>query len=88
MKIERCELPVGFRRQDYINLAEWDGAPRNHLLDPLLDSLEQKIGRAPAADRRALRDYEGIWRWFGAPRLNGFALDEGAGDHEGDRGLP
>src|SRR3954449_12765891 len=32
VKIEACELPLGFRRQDYINMAEWDGAPRSHVL--------------------------------------------------------
>ena len=74
VKIEACELPVGFRRQDYINLAEWDGAPRSHQLDPLLDALEQKVGRAPAPDAKALREYA---RPPSPPQ-----------GHEGDRGLP
>jgi hypothetical protein len=81
-------VPVGFRRQDCVNLAEWDGAPRSHLLDPFLDALEQKVGRAPAPDFKALRDYEATWRRFGAPPLSAFVLDQLSQDHEGDRGLP
>src|SRR5262249_37686020 len=75
VKIESCELPVGFRRQDYINLANWDGAPWDHRLNPLLDALEQKTGRQPAPDYKALRDYEATWRRFGALPLSAFAFD-------------
>ena len=88
LKIEPCELPVGFRRQDYINLVEWDGAPRSHQLDPLLDALEQKVGRAPHLNFMAMRDYEAAWRRFGAPTLSKFGLDQRSQEHEGDRGLP
>ena len=48
VKIEACELPVGFRRLDYLDLSDWDGAPRNHMLDRLLDELEQKTERGAA----------------------------------------
>src|ERR1700719_3084289 len=88
VKIETCALSVGFRRQDYIDLSEWDGAPRSHQLDPLIDALEQKVGRAPAPDFKALRDYEATWRRFGALPLGAFAFDKPPEVHEGDRGLP
>jgi formylglycine-generating enzyme required for sulfatase activity len=88
VKIEPCTLRVGFRRQDYIDLSEWDGAPRSHRLDPLFDALEQKIGRPPADDYKALREYEATWRRFGALPLKAFAFDQPPEAHEGDRGLP
>jgi hypothetical protein len=37
IKIEPCELPMGFRRQDHSDLSSWDGSPRSHLLDPLME---------------------------------------------------
>jgi formylglycine-generating enzyme required for sulfatase activity len=88
VKIESCALSVGFRRPDYINLSEWDGAPRSHQLDPLFDALEQKVGRPPAPDFKALRDYETTWRRFGALPLKAFAFDQAPDTHEDDRGLP
>jgi formylglycine-generating enzyme required for sulfatase activity len=88
VKIESCALSVGFRRQDYIDLSEWDGAPRSHQLDPLIDALEQKVGRAPAPDFKALRDLETTWRRYGALALRDFAFDKSPASEEGDRGLP
>jgi hypothetical protein len=88
VKIEPCALPIGFRRLDYIDLSEWDGAPRSPNLDPLIEALEQNIGRPPAADFNTLQDYEATWRRFGAPPLRDFAFDEPPTVDEGDRGLP
>jgi formylglycine-generating enzyme required for sulfatase activity len=88
VKIEACTLPVGFRRQDYIDLSEWDGAPRSHHLDPLIDALEQKIGRPSVPDFRALREYETTWRRFGALPLSAFAFDRPIEIIERDRGMP
>jgi formylglycine-generating enzyme required for sulfatase activity len=88
VKIEPCELPVGFRRQDYINLSSWDGAPRSHELDPLLDALEQRIGRPAHLDRKGMREYEATWRRFGAPTLAAFALGKPVAAVESNRGLP
>ncbi len=75
VKIEPCELPVGFRRQDYIDLSNWDGAPRSPELDKLIDALEERIGRDASFDRKALGEYEATWRRFGAPSLRSFALE-------------
>jgi hypothetical protein len=88
VKIEPCALAVGFRRQEYIDLSEWDGAPRSHRLDPLIDALEQKTGRPAAPDFKALRDYETTWRRFGALPLRAFAFDPPPTADETDRGLP
>src|SRR5215472_12710299 len=74
VKIEDCELPVGFRRQDYIDMSSWDGAPRSPQLDPLIKALAQRIGRPPHLDLNALWGYEDTWRRFGAPSLKSFAL--------------
>ena len=88
VKIEACELPVGFRRLDYLDLADWDGAPRNHRLDRLLDELEQKTGRSPNLDLKAVRAYEETWQRFGAPPLKAFALDKPLEVSEDSRKLP
>jgi DNA-binding LacI/PurR family transcriptional regulator len=88
VKIEPCELPVGFRRHDYIDLSSWDGAPRNPLLDSLIDALEQRIGRPPQLDLKGVRQYESAWRRFGAPSLKAFALGTPLANVEGDRHMP
>ncbi|NJM35465.1 MAG: TIR domain-containing protein [Rhodomicrobium sp.] len=72
VKIEACELPFGFRLADTIDLSAWDGGPRSHQLDALLDDLERKTGREATPDRKALREYEDIWRRFGSAALAGF----------------
>src|SRR5262249_51650167 len=73
VKIEPCELQVGFRRLDYIDLSSWDGSPRSYELNRLLAELEQRVGPRKA-DLKALRDYEEVWRRFGAQPLKNFAL--------------
>jgi TIR domain len=73
-KIEPCELPVGFRRQEFIDLTSWDGSPRSYHLDQLIEALEQRIGRRAKPDTDALREYEKLWRRFGALPLSAFAL--------------
>jgi formylglycine-generating enzyme required for sulfatase activity len=88
VKIEDCELPVGFRRQDYIDMSSWDGAPRSHQLDPLLDTLEERIGRHPQLDFKGMRQYEATWRRFGAASLRSFGLGKPLAAVEGDRGMP
>src|SRR5262245_59967670 len=76
VKIEACDLPVGFRRQDYIDLTTWDGAPRSHQLDPLIEALEAQLGRPANLDLKRAREYEATWRRFGAPPLKSFALEQ------------
>jgi formylglycine-generating enzyme required for sulfatase activity len=83
--IEPCELPIGFRRQDYVDLSAWDGSPRSHPLDPLIRELAKRIGRPPNADVEALWKYEDTWRRFGGPSLRAFALDDPVAAVEGDR---
>jgi formylglycine-generating enzyme required for sulfatase activity len=87
LKIEACDLPVGNRRVDYINLVDWDGSPRSPLLDDLLDTVGGKVGRAPAPDFQALRDYEATWRRFGALPLRAFALTRPLETVEAARGI-
>jgi hypothetical protein len=85
VKIERCELPMGFRRQDYTDLSSWDGSPRSYLLDTLIAALEQRIGRPAQVNHKGLREYEATWRRFGAPSLKAFALGKPVREVEGDR---
>jgi hypothetical protein len=86
-KIEDCELPVGNRLKDYIDLTGWDGAPRTHQLDPLLEAIAAKVGRDPAPNFRGLQEYEATWRRFGAPSLRVFGLEAPLEVTEGARPL-
>jgi formylglycine-generating enzyme required for sulfatase activity len=87
-KMEDCELPVGFRRQDYFDMSSWDGGPLSHQLHPLIEALEQRIGRPPSLDLKGVRQYESTWRRFGAPTLRTFALGEPLATIEDDRRAP
>ena len=75
VKIEPCDLRVDFDRKDYLDLTRWDGAPRDQSLDVLFAALEQKVGRAPQLNFKAISEYEEVWRRFGAPSLRAFALN-------------
>lgn len=72
VKIEPCDLPMGFRRQEFVDLTTWDGNPRGHQLDELIEALERKVGRPAQVDNKALRNYANIWRRFGSPSLSEF----------------
>jgi formylglycine-generating enzyme required for sulfatase activity len=85
VKIEHCELPVGFRRQHFIDLSSWDGSPRSHQLDPLTEALERRIGPPHHLDLNGLKQYEATWRRFGAPSLAAFVLGTPLADVEGER---
>jgi formylglycine-generating enzyme required for sulfatase activity len=86
--IEPCELPLGFQRQDYIDMSAWDGAPRGHQLDPLIDAVEQRTGRPPHLDLKGVRQFEDAWRRYGAPSLRAFALSQPVEDVVGERQMP
>lgn len=87
-KIEACELPVGNRLMDYVNLTSWDGSPRSHALDPLLDAIGRLVGRDPAPQYAALRDYEAAWRSFGALPLARLGIEQPLETGDGTRHLP
>jgi formylglycine-generating enzyme required for sulfatase activity len=87
-KIEDCDLPVGDRRKDYIDLIHWDGSPRSHQLDGLLAAIAAMVGREPAPHFRALQEYDAIWRRFGALPLKAFTLETPLEASQGARPLP
>jgi hypothetical protein len=74
VKIEPCELPVGNRRADFVDLTGWDGSPRSHFLDSLMDAITQHVGRAPTINYNALREFETLWRRYGERALTQLAL--------------
>jgi cell division protein FtsZ len=73
--IENIDLPLEFNGDHSLDLTSWDGGPRSHLLDPLLDELARLVGRDPLAQHRKLQAYENDWRRFGEKNLKDFALD-------------
>jgi hypothetical protein len=72
--IENAELPKGFADADTISLVEWDGAPRSHLLDRLVEDVARRVGRDPINDYKRLRQIDEDWRGYGAPSLTKFAI--------------
>jgi len=74
-KIEPCDLRVDFDSDDYTDLSDWNGAPLDRKLYPLLDGIAHRVGLQPQLDFRAMREYEEDWHRFGAPSLKAFALD-------------
>jgi hypothetical protein len=82
-KIEPCELRVDFDRKDYVDLTAWSGAPRDHVLDPLLDAIKQKVGRSPQLAFESMREFEEDWRRYGEKPLKEFALEAQVEPREG-----
>jgi hypothetical protein len=83
--LERVDPPFGFARADTIDLTIWDGAPRSHVLDRLLNEIARRVGRDPIPSFRGLQEYEGTWRSFGAPPLTRFALIAPVAEREEER---
>ncbi len=81
-KIEPCELPVGNRRIDHVDLISWDGSPRSSKLDDVLVHIAKRVKRDPAPDFHGLRDYEATWKRFGSPPLVAFALEDSESEDE------
>lgn len=74
--IETAKLPQEFAGAETIDLTNWDGAPRSHVLDRLLSDVGRRIGRRPSSDFDLLRNLDEDWRGFGAPSLSEFALGD------------
>ncbi|MCR9271115.1 MAG: toll/interleukin-1 receptor domain-containing protein [Hyphomonadaceae bacterium] len=75
-RIESTDLPDDFALADTINLIDWDGAPRSHVLDRLLGDVARRLERDPTMDFNRLRELDEDWRGYGAPSLSQFALGE------------
>lgn len=76
-KIEDCQVKVAYHGADTIDLRAWDGAPRSHVLDPLLRAVARLVQRPPHANWEALAAIDETWRHYGAPTLARFALGKG-----------
>jgi tetratricopeptide (TPR) repeat protein len=87
--LERVELPLGYRRIETVDLTNWVGSPRGGGgLDRLLDEIARMVGRDPQLTAfRALREYEDIWRDFGAMSLSQFPLTPPSEEQEQSRGF-
>jgi hypothetical protein len=83
--LERVDPPLGFTRADTIDLTTWDGTPRSHGLDRLLNEIARRVGRDPTPSFRGLQQYEETWRSFGAPPLSRFALTAPVAAREQER---
>lgn len=73
--IESAKLPQEFASADTINLSEWDGAPRSHVLDRLIGDLARRLRRDPSMNFNRLRELHEDWRGYGSPSLRHFSLE-------------
>ena len=87
-KIEPCELRVDFDSDDYTDLSDWNGAPLDHKLYPLLDGIAHRVGRPPQLDFKAMREFEEDWRRYGTLSLRTFALEAPVKAGEEPRPVP
>jgi hypothetical protein len=72
-KIEPCHVSVDFGG-NCIDLSEWNGAPFNRALFPLLDAITLRTGRGPQLDYGALRAWDEVWFAAGARCMADFSL--------------
>jgi hypothetical protein len=73
--LEPVDLPIEFIRADTIDLSQWDGGPRSHQLDRLIEQIAAKVGRDPEPRFRGLVEQERAWRSAGPRRLVDYPLD-------------
>jgi hypothetical protein len=43
-RIETCDPPLGFRRDDFVDISAWNGDPSTRSLDRLIDRIETPLG--------------------------------------------
>lgn len=87
-RMESCEPPLGFRRDDFVDISAWDGDPRSALLDRLFDRLETLVGRPAAISRKRIVELHTGWATMGRPTLAQFALGTSRVIAEADRRMP
>jgi len=74
--LEPVDLPLGFRMGDVIDIAEWNGDPRSHDLDRLIEQISIKVQRDPAVNYKAVVAQSAeVWR-SGLTNLAAYPLDK------------
>ncbi len=87
-RIEPCDPPLGFRRDDFVEISNWDGDPSTRILDRLIDRIEALVGREATISRRTLIELHNSWTMHGRPNLTQFSLVEARVVPETERRLP
>ncbi len=85
---EPCELRVGTRSLDYIDLVSWDGNPKSAMLSELWRHLGARLGRAPTSCQEKLEMVFESWKVSGSPRLTEMGLEGPFVAFELQRGVP
>jgi hypothetical protein len=74
--IEPVDLPLGFRMDEVIDIADWNGDPRSHDIDRLIEKLSLKIQRDPDVNYKALVAQSADVRRTGLTNLAAYPLDK------------
>ncbi|OQW49576.1 SUMF1/EgtB/PvdO family nonheme iron enzyme [Candidatus Raskinella chloraquaticus] len=86
--IQDVDLPLEFNGADTINLEHWDGSPRSHVLDRLFEQIGARVGREQVPQIAGLKDFDSLWRRYGAPNLLSFPLEKVIPEFEKNDGSP
>ena len=78
--LEKIQLPLAFIDDDTIDLSRWDGDPRGHGLDRLMDQIAAKVGRAAAPLYLGLRAQSENWGRFGRMAWANMPVDQDFAD--------
>ncbi len=74
--LEPVDLPLGFRMGDVIDISEWNGDPRSHEIDRLIEQLTSKTQREPDIKYKALVAQSADVRRSGLTNLAAYPLDK------------
>lgn len=74
--LEPVDLPLGFRMGDVIDISEWNGDPRSHEIDRLIEQLSSKTQREPDIKYKALVAQSADVRRSGLTNLAAYPLDK------------
>ncbi|MEO1610603.1 MAG: SUMF1/EgtB/PvdO family nonheme iron enzyme [Pseudomonadota bacterium] len=88
VRLAECNLPMGFRRDQYIDLSGWDGDPRSAALDDLMNKLGNVLAHEAAIPRQAMAELEQYWIAHSRPTMLTFEQSAPLNLSEGERRMP
>ncbi len=70
VRLAKCDLPIGFQDDPFIDLSNWDGDPRSTALNNLIQKLNEVLTCEEAAiPRQSLDGLEQYWQAQGRPSM-------------------
>jgi hypothetical protein len=75
IKIEPCDLKLGTRRLDYIDLSDWEGDPKSGCLHEFFRHLRIRVGPSEP-DESMIEALQREWRKEGSKKLREFPIEK------------